>query len=383
MPRDHYDHIVIGAGSMGSAASYYLARGGNKVLALEQFGALPHENGSHAGQSRIIRKAYFEHPDYVPLLFHAYQNWNEIERISGQKLFFKCGLVYKGPANHSVIRGVLEAGKKYNIPLSEIASSDVPGSYFRRNEDLILLEEDAGFVLPEKTISTYLSEAKKNGAEIRTSCEVLEWAVKGDEVELKTNTGTLYANRIVITAGAWSSRMLKQFSIPLTVTRQVLVWVEPGDQERFVPERFPCWVIAETGTAGVYYGFPFLESASFPGPSGLKFAWHHPADPTDPNQVDRDIHDREIQEVTRNVFAHIPALTGKVSASKTCLYTNTPDENFIVDVLPGTNSRVIVACGFSGHGFKFVPVMGEILADLATKGRTQLPIDFLSLKRFL
>lgn len=377
-----YDVIVIGTGSMGSAACYQLAARGARVLGLDQFPVVPHDQGSHAGQSRIIRKAYFEHPDYVPLLEKAYQSWNELQVLTGEQLYFKTGLLYCGPKHHAMIRGVTHSAEKYGIELKNISQESFP-FFNTTKDDEILLEPDAGFLLPEKAIALLLNEALKKGAELRTSAKVLEWKKENGTIRVVTATDTFYARKLIITAGAWAGKIIPDQRVPLKITRQVLVWVRPGSPESFVPASFPCWMIAAHDLKGVYYGFPYLAGVKFPGPEGLKFALHYPADTTDPDHVNRELGKAELQEIIDGVKKYFPAVAGgELVAFKTCLYANTPDENFIIDLLPGYDGDVVVACGFSGHGFKFVPVIGEILADMALEGKTELPIDFLRLKRF-
>lgn len=373
-----YDVIVAGTGSMGSAACYYLAQKGLKVLGIEQFGMAPHENGSHAGQSRIIRKAYFEHPDYVPLLSRSYENLHRLEEVTGEKIYYQTGLLYYGPAGHPVIKGVKDAANKYQVPLHAV---NTPPAFSGLTDAETLFEPDAGFLMPEKTIALYLQEAKKSGAELNTGEKILEWKKENDRITVRTNRNIYSSKKLVITAGAWTSILARQIQLPLRVTRQVLIWVQTEEPERYYPDIFPCWVIAADDVKGVWYGFPYLGGNKFPGPTGLKFALHHPADTTDPDRVNRAVTDEEVHSICEAAGKYFLPAKSKVLATKTCLYTNTPDEHFIIDFLPGCDNDVVIACGFSGHGFKFVPVVGEMLADLVSKGTTDLPAGFLGLSR--
>lgn len=375
----YYDVIVAGAGSMGSSACYFLAKSGAKVLGLEQFAHSPHDNGSHSGQSRIIRKAYFEHPDYVPLLNRSYENLYHLEKNTGQQVFCKTGILYYGPADNAVIKGVKEAAGKYNIPLQH---AKTPAAFTGIENAETILEPAAGFLMPEKLITLYLDEAKKNGATIQTGEKILQWKRENGNIKVMTDKNVYFSKKLVITAGAWAGQMINELNIPLRVTRQVLIWVQTEKPELFYPEQFPCWVIAANGMEGVWYGFPYLNNEKYPGPSGLKFALHHPADTTDPDNVVRTVTDQEVQFICEAAGKYFTPAKSKVVSVKTCLYTNTPDENFIIDYLPGYDKDVIIACGFSGHGFKFVPVVGELLTDLAVKGETYLPAGFLGLSRF-
>ena len=374
----HYEVIVIGVGTMGSATCYHLAKRGVKVLGLEQFG-IPHEQGSHAGQSRIIRKAYFEHPDYVPLLELAYRNWREMERVSGAELYVPTGLLYLGDPEHAVMKGVKASAVQFGIPLERPNADAYPQIRVSAEQEL-LFEPDAGFVTPERSVLVHVDEAMKLGAEIRTQVEVGRWRVEGGGVVVETSSGSFSADRLVITAGPWTSKLVPLLKPKLEVTRQSLVWVMPEDPEAFQLGKFPCWVIAEEGLHGVYYGFPMLSVDRFQGPIGLKLAHHAPATICDPDQVDRNIYPEDsvpMVEVLRKCFRKG---FKQLSAVKTCLYTNTADENFIIDQLPG-HDNVYVAAGFSGHGFKFAAGIGEIMADLAVDRKTEYPVEFLRISR--
>lgn len=382
MTANYYDVIVVGVGSMGAATCSYLAAKGCKVLGLEQFDIVPHENGSHAGQSRIIRKAYFEHPDYIPLLQKAYVNWHKLEQATGEQVYYKTGLLYLGPADHKVIHAVKEAAINFNIVINNAEGHSCLNAFTRKDDTELILEHNAGFLLPEKSISLYIGEAKKSGADIQTGEKVIEWSRNKGLIKVQTNKGTYSAPKLIITTGAWADKLIKKLAIPLKVTRQVVIWAEPANSSLFLPEKFPCWLAVDHSLKGAWYGFPYLSGAQFPEPTGLKFALHYPADETDPDQVNREVTNIETQSLIELASKYFFPATGKIVAVKTCLYTNTPDENFIIDRLPGYEDNVMIACGFSGHGFKFASVVGEILADLTLEGRTELPIEFLTISRF-
>lgn len=381
----NYDVIVIGVGSMGSAACYWLAKKGYKTLGLEQFD-IPHDQGSHAGQSRIIRKAYFEHPGYVPLLQRAYYNWQQLEKQTGIPVYFKTGLLYHGPASHAIMKGVREAASLHDIEISNLTTTQA-ASQFPQFKTLPafenIYEPDAGFIRPEKSVILYKDEAERHGADIHTKEPVLEWTKEKDGIKVITGKNIYHSKKLIITAGAWAGKMIPGLNTDLKITRQVIVWVKPIDEKMFAPEKFPCWLIADDKRKGALYGFPFLTKEKFGEPEGMKFAWHTAGDETDPDQVNRNITPEETNSLVQQVAEYIPAVgDAKLRAAKTCLYSNSADENFIIDHLPGYDEDVTIACGFSGHGFKFVSVVGEILADLAMNGRTGSDIDFLGLKRF-
>jgi len=382
--NNSFDVIVIGVGSMGSATCYFLAKRGYKVLGLEQFD-ISHEFGSHAGQSRIIRKAYFEHPDYVPLLEKAYKNWNDLEQETGEELYFKTGLLYAGTSNNEMIKGVKQSAALYNIELEQLNNADTvkrfPQFLFPRNFE-ILFEPEAGFLPPERSIRLYASQAKKNGATINTNEKVIGWKKDGTNIVVKTDKNSYQCNKLIITTGAWAGKMIPAFSDKIKVTRQFVAWIKTKDDIQFALNNFPCWMVSDDEKHGCYYGFPLLDTKKFGEPAGLKLAHHFPKEVTDPDKVDRQTTENDIQNLKYCLDKYLPGVFDSILSTKICLYANSPDENFIIDKLPGYEENVSIACGFSGHGFKFSSVVGEILADLAIEGRSDLPIEFLNANRF-
>ncbi len=380
----HFDVIVIGVGSMGSSACYHLAQRGYKVLGIEQFD-ITHEYGSHAGQSRIIRKAYFENSDYVPLLNRAYENWKSFEEETATQIYFPTGLLYFGPFDHLLLKGVKQSASLYNIELDRVDTTratqrfpefTIPGDFE------ILFEPNAGFVTPEKAIRLYTNQAIKNGAEILTQEKVLNWERDGNGLVVTTDKNIYRSDKLIITAGAWAGKMIPGLFDKIRITRQLIAWVKPGNWNDYTLDNFPCWLMADDKRPGCYYGFPILPESKFGAPIGLKLAHHYPAFTTDPDHVNRQItpgDEEDLKYVLDKYFHDV----FEILSYKICLYANSPDEDFIIDHLPGYDDHVVVACGFSGHGFKFVSVIGEILADLAIEGESKLPIEFLSSKRFL
>jgi len=380
-----FDIIVIGVGSMGSATCYYLSKRAYKVLGLEQFD-ISHEFGSHAGQSRIIRKAYFEHPDYVPLLDKAYKNWNSLEQETGDELYFKTGLLYAGTSNNEMIKGIKRSAALYNIEVEKLEPTDVanrfpqfslPGNFE------VLFEPEAGFITPEKAIRLYASQAKKNGAAIHSNEKVTEWKKEGNTVVVKTDKQTYQCNKLIITAGAWAGKMIPGFSSKIKVTRQFIAWIKTRNDNQFALYNFPCWMIGDADKHGCFYGFPLLDTKKFGEPAGLKLAHHFPAQVTDPDNVNRQTTEDDLKNIKYCLDKYLPGVFDSILHTKICLYANSPDENFIIDTLPGYEENVSIACGFSGHGFKFASVVGEILADLAINGKTGHPIKFLNANRFV
>ena len=382
--KNNFDAIVLGVGSMGSATCYQLASRGYRVLGLEQF-EIPHELGSHAGQSRIIRKAYFEHPDYVPLLERAYENWKQLEAGTGSQVYFKTGLFYAGKGDHLLIKGVRESAEKYNLKVESLSANEVasrfPQFQIPKNYD-VLLEPDAGFLTPEKAISLYVEQAIRVGADVHTNEKVISWEKRGDTISVTTERNKYDCKKLIITAGPWAGKMIPRFSSLLKVTQQLIAWVNPKVWKPFELGQFPCWLIDDDTQPGMYYGFPVLPTEKFGGPNGLKVALHYPGQVCDPDAVDRTPSKEEEENLKQAIDKFLPQGYSSTHVLKTCLYTNTTDENFVLDFLPGYDNDVMIAAGFSGHGFKFVSVVGEIMADLAMKGETKMPIGFLSAGRF-
>lgn len=371
-----YDVIVLGVGGMGSAALFELARRGQRVLGLEQF-PLVHDRGSSHGQTRVIRKAYYEHPSYVPLLQRAYQRWYDLEQVQGRHLFTECGCLSIGKPDSDLIAGIMQSAYEHILPVEQFTPGTLRRRYpmFRFSEDYVgLFEREAGFLYVEDCVRAHIEEAGKLGAEIHAEEPVLGWQASNQGVTVRTTKGTYSADRLVITAGPWAGQVLAKLNAPLTVMRQVLLWFGTSDDRQFRRDRFPIYI---TDTqAGHFYGFPVIDG------SGAKAAQHYGApELLDPAAIDRTVTDADEQPVRAFLSSHLPGINGVRRRGQVCTYTLTPDRHFLIDQHP-EHANVVFAAGFSGHGFKFASVVGEILADLAEKGRTDLPIGMLRLGRF-
>jgi sarcosine oxidase len=379
-----YDCIVIGVGSMGASTCYYLAQRGLKVLGIEQFDIV-HNQGSHGGLSRIIRKAYFEHADYIPLLERAYQNWAKIEAISGQRIFHHTGLLYAGPHGHELLQQVKASADQYKIELEELTAKHAISRFPKLGLPTAyecLFEPDAGYVRPDVAINAYTQTAQTHGATLHTHEKVLQWNTNESEVIVMTDKGRYKASKLIITAGAWSSGLLPGIATHLHVTRQVLAWFKPKDAALFTADRFPCWLIPNGNQDGAYYGFPVIDEHGNGPEAAIKIALHEQGTVVNPDAVDRNITETDLVHLTQFAQKFLPSSIGPLVHAQVCLYTYSPDGHFIIDKLPGYEDRVVVACGFSGHGFKFASAVGEVLADLAMYGKTVLPIGFLHAGRF-
>ncbi len=378
-----YDVIVIGVGSMGAATCCELASRGAKVLGLEQF-SIPHDQGSHAGQSRIIRKAYFEHPDYVPLLERAYENWRALERETSTQVYYPTGLLYAGTPQGVLMAGVAASAAQYQVkvePWTHQQCKDKYPAFTLPSHYQLLFEPDAGFLTPERAILLYTELAIHYGAEIHANEGVISWQLEKGGVMVRTAKGTYYGRKLMLSSGAWTPQLQPALANQLKVTRQVIAWVNPVKNKPVALGQFPCWLIDREDGPGMYYGFPQLPAGQFGAPIGMKVALHYPGEVVHPDKVNRTVGEEEANSLLHGFQQWLPGVYQRTHALKTCLYTNTPDENFIIDLVPGTEGRVAIAAGFSGHGFKFASVVGEVLADLAQEGGTRLPIGFLSLQR--
>jgi sarcosine oxidase len=370
------DVIVVGLGAMGSAAACHLARRGQRVLGLEAF-SRGHSLGSSHGESRVIRLAYWEHPDYVPLLRRAYALWRELEEASGEQLLIQTGGLFIGARDSALVQGTLQSVTTHALSHTLLDADAIRREYplLRPHEsDVAIYEAPAGLLLPEKCVEAHASQATLNGADLHYGEAVTDWSADGSGVVVKTDAGTYTAERLLLTAGAWLKPLVK-FDLPLQPERVPMFWLRPTEPiDLFTPERFPIW-LWDTGTAGMFYGFPHLSW------DGVKLGRHHSGVACNPDSVEREIQPSDEVPVRRFVSRYIPGLDGPVALARVCMYTNTPDDHFVVDRHPEF-SRVTYAGGFSGHGFKFASVMGEILADLCLEGRAMPQADFLRAHRF-
>lgn len=378
MTSQTFDVIVIGLGGMGSAAAYHLAARGQRVLGLEKF-TPAHDRGSSHGGSRIIRQSYFEDPAYVPLLLRAYELWDRLAADSGREVYRMTGGLFIGPPDCLTVAGSLRASREWDLPHDLLDEREIRSrfpNFTPKPGDVALYEAKAGFARPELTVQAHLDLAEKAGATLQFGEEVLEWSENSGGVTVRTNAGTYTAGQAVICPGAWAPQLLADFGIPITVERQVLYWLDPvGGTESFVDHPI---FIDENSDGMQIYGFPAID-----GPrGGVKVAFFRKGVECTPETIDRTVYEQEIVEMRERTAELLPALDGPCLDTATCMYSNTPDQHFVIARHPDS-TNVTVACGFSGHGFKFVPVVGEILADLATSGATSHPISLFDPRRLV
>ena len=365
---------------MGSAAAYHLARRGQKVLGLERY-TIPNEMGSSHGVSRIIRLAYFEHPSYVPLLRRSFELWRELEGEANLgPLLHMTGCLHLGAPGTTVFEGCLRSCHEHDLQHEVLSSAEVSRrfpAYRLPAETMAVLEAEGGFLVPEKCIEAHAAGARAAGADLREGEAVLGWEPTADGVRVRTERGEYEAERLVLTAGSWNGKLASAFAPVLQPERQVLAWLQVSRPELFAQGAFPVFVMEVP--EGMYYGFPLFAE----GPPGFKVGrLHHLRETVDPDQLDRAGAGPADEALLRDFAAkYLPEGAGPAQALKVCMFTNTPDEHFLIDRHPEL-PQVVLAAGFSGHGFKFCSVVGEVLADLALDGRTRHGIGLFSATRF-
>jgi sarcosine oxidase len=378
-----YDVIVIGLGGMGSAAAYRLAQRGQRVLGLERHTPV-HDQGSSHGSSRITRQAYFEDPAYVPLLLRAAELWPEVEAASGRTIAIWTGGVMVGRADSRTVAGSLRSAQEWDLPHELLDAAAIRRRFPTMTpapDEVALYERGAGLIIPEESVAAHLALAADCGAELHFEEPVTSWQATGaGGVRVRTAAATYTAEQLVVCPGAWAPELLAGLGVPFGVERQVQYWFTPaGDVARFRADRHPIY-IWEARDGRQFYGFPTFADPTGNPAGSVKVAFFRGGQPCTAGTVDRHVRSAEIEAMRAFVAPRMPDLPGTFLRAVTCLYTNTPDEHFVIARHPA-HEQVIVACGFSGHGFKFVPVVGEIVADLATDGGTSHPIALFDPRR--
>jgi len=373
-----YDAIILGTGGVGSAAAWRLARRGARVLGIDRFEG-GHNRGSSHGETRIIRQAYFEHADYVPLLLRAYELWAELEAASGVPLLKQVGLLQVGPPDGEVVPGVVRSAKLHELEVEEFSAAEAgrrfPGFQVPRNMAAVF-ERKAGYLYVERCVLAHLAAAKECGAELLFATSVIGWEADDRGVRVTTDRGVFHADKLVLAGGPWMPGLLGkgERSPRLQVLRKHVYWFENDAAELHQDRGCPTYLFELPH--GVFYGFPQIDGL------GVKAAEHTGGVAVDdPLQDDRALDPADLARVRQFMADHLPGVSDALTRHSVCYYTMSPDGHFIVDRHP-EHERVVYAAGLSGHGFKFTSVLGEALADLALEGRTNLPIEFLSGSRF-
>lgn len=373
----HVDVAVIGLGAMGSAALWRLAARGAAVAGFEQF-TPGHDRGSSHGESRAIRTAYFEGAQYVPLVRRSFALWRELERESGTPLLTARGALMIGPPSGELIAGVLASAAAHELAHEVLDAAQMRRRYPQHRllaDEVAVFEEAAGVLQPEGAILAMVARAERLGARVHRHAAVTGLDVDGGEVRLRVGDELHRARHAIVAAGPWLGRFLPSSALPLRVERQVLAWFPVHQPARYAPERFPVFA-CETAPGRLRYGFPTLDGKT------IKLAVHHEGEATDPETIDRAIRARDLEPLAAFIRERLPGVEPATARGRVCMYTNTPDEHFIVGSPPGMPAVTVVsAC--SGHGFKFAPIIGDAVADLALDGATAQPIDLFSPARFV
>jgi sarcosine oxidase len=382
-----WDVIVVGAGAVGSSALRAASETGARVLCLELY-TPAHTRGSSHGQSRIFRHAYFEHPDYVPLLRHSTTRFESLERESKASLLHRCGMLVVGPPGSDVVLGSLGSAQRWGLAVDALDADALRCRFpwFSFADDAIgSLEADAGIVRPEVTVDASTRVARARGAELRVGSCVRCIVEDAAGVSVETGQGTERAGAVIIAAGAWTSRLLPELAPLLTVTRQVQAWMalEAGVDA----SAMPCWLFDRGPGLRTVYGLapdPGAPADANGAPSLSRYpkvGIHGSDDVIDPDVGAAPADRNDIDRLRAAYGAIAPSLAGELVQAATCLYTMSPDGHFLVGTRRGSR-RTHFAAGLSGHGFKLAPALGDALADLALHGRTDLPIGFLAPERF-
>jgi sarcosine oxidase len=368
-----YDVIVVGVGAVGSATCYHLAKRGVRVLGID-LGAIPHAQGGSHGFSRQTKIAPYIGSDYEPIILRAYELWRELVEESGQ-------------TDAMITTGFLDIHRDRNFPgyhnnaghfeELDLAQLNARFPQFQLSEPYWAAYDPVGALLrPELAITTLVRLALQHGAEIQGHTQVVDWKVDAGKVTVKTDRETYTADRIVFCAGSWTGKLLQQLNIACTATRMSFGWVWPErNVESFAAENMPCWCIDDD--PGIYYGFPMMNDVP-----GYKIGLHWYGDPVDPDDFDRTPNARDEEHIRVGLKKFFPDANGRLLGLRTCLYAHSHDDVPIIDIHP--DHEQVIMCGpLCGAGFKFVPAYAEAAADLATKGDTELPIDFLRIARLL
>jgi sarcosine oxidase len=369
---------IAGLGAAGSAAAFHLARRGHKVVGFDRFSP-PHQFGSSTGQTRIIREAYYEHPQYVPLIQRAYACWDELERISGERLFVKTGGMMIGVPDGPLVTGARASAAQYDLPVDDLSAAEITRRFpaFRPEGEMRgVFEPRAGLLYADRCIGTHLELARASGADLHMEEPVGAWKVDAGGVSVSTARETFLVDRLILSAGSWVPSLLEGYALPLEIERTVQHWFsDAADAPRFQSDRFPVYLLEYEQPNQLFYGFPDTGD-------GVKVARHHQGRTTTADLLDRRVADEEISRMRVLLAKYLPDANGPHVRSAVCMYTNTPDRDFIIDKHPASE-RVLVASACSGHGFKFASAIGEALADLALGEPTRCDLSPFAIGRFL
>ena len=368
-----YDCVVLGLGGLGSASLYAAARQGWNTLGLEQFGVV-HDRGSSHGQTRIIRTAYFEHPDYVPLAQRSWDAWNALQKESGEWLVQETGLLQVGPSEGEVVQGVLGSARQHDLPVEVLSPKELADQYpaLRANSEHVgVFEASAGFLRVETCVASLLKLARQAGAKIQANTEVLSFSVdRQGLISLETNRGKVETERLMVTAGPWTQQVLADCDFQFDVIRKQQQWFQIDRVDIKYENGFPCFLF-ETED-GCFYGFPEIDRL------GMKLAEHSGGQVVpDPSTLDRTVNRDDQNRCERFLDDHFHFTKRRLVHQSACMYTMSPDGHFVIDRHPRFDN-IVLAAGMSGHGFKFLPVVGQQLVRLL-QGENDPSFQFLQM----
>lgn len=372
-----YDVAIVGLGGMGSAILAHCAARGASVIGVEQF-TPAHDLGASHGKTRMIRKAYFEDPAYVPLVLRAYELWRELERTAGEELLRITGVLSVGEESSEIIQGTLRAASEHGLVVESLSQREVKARYPTLElwkDEVALFEMDGGVLNPERAVRAHLRVAESTGAEMRFGVAMESWQASDQGFDLSLSDGTrIAASKLVLSLGPWFQETLEALGVRVRVQRNIQAWFSPGTHAYDAPG-FPAFLVNRQGLPAPLYGFPDFGD-------GIKAAFHGWGDLTEARHLNREINvASDVQPIVEAMEQWMPGGAMTLREATPCMYTLTPDENFVIDHHPD-HPNLILCGGFSGHGFKFAPVVGEIAAELALDGESRHEIQFLSLRRF-
>lgn len=373
-----FDVAVIGLGGIGSAIAAHCAGRGASVIGLERFEPA-HDRGSSHGKSRMIRQAYFEDPAYVPLVLRSYELWRTLEKQTGEDLLRITGVLSVGEENSEIISGTQRSSAEHGLALEKWSRQQLRERYPSLRlfpDEIALFEPDGGVLDPEQAVRAHLKAAQSAGAQLCFETAVRTWEAtdRGITIFLEDDT-KISAKKLILSLGPWFQETLAALGVPLRVQRNVQVWFSPATNS-YQAGRFPSFLLDRAGLPAPLYGFPDFGA-------GVKAAFHGFGALTSADELEREVEiARDVTPVAEAMEDWMPGAAATFREAKPCMYSLTPDSHFVVDRHP-RHADVVLCGGFSGHGFKFAPVIGEIAADLALEGDSRHQIGFLSLQRFL
>lgn len=367
-----FDVIIIGTGAMGSSASHYLSDNNLKVLAIDQF-TPPHNNGSSHGETRIIRSSYYEHESYVPLIKESFKLWNDLQKKTDLPILEMTGGLMIGKENSELFEGSKTSAELHNLNHKIISNKDIKENFpqfITNNNELALLEKDAGILFPENCIKTFLDNSNIDFA---FNEKVIQINQNKSNIEIITDKNNYKTKKLIISAGAWINKLLPELNLPIKIERQVLFWFKTNNN-KFSKEKFPIFLY-EYEKDKIFYGFPDIGN-------GFKVAFHQTNNFIDPDLIEKEVNNKEIDKIKNTLKEFMNLDSFDILKTDVCMYTKTQDTHFIIDYYPD-NKNIIIASPCSGHGFKFASVIGKILSDMCIGNKINFDLNLFKISRFI